>query len=70
MDALADMFKRTDTRWAPWTVIDGNNQKAARIAVLSHVIAELEKSVPREFPDANPAIVALAQRTIGYSPKG
>lgn len=70
LDALKDMFKRTHTHWAPWTVIDGNNQKAARIAVLTHVIAELEASVPQEFPDANPAIVALAQRTIGYSPKG
>jgi polyphosphate kinase 2 (PPK2 family) len=70
LGALKDMFKHTHTHWAPWTVIDGNNQKAARIAVLSHVIAELEKSVPQEFPDANPEIVALAQRMIGYSPKG
>ena len=70
LDALNDMFKRTHTHLAPWTVVDGNNQKTARQAVLSHVIAELEKSVPQEFPDANPAIVALAQRTIGYSPKG
>jgi polyphosphate kinase 2 (PPK2 family) len=70
LDALKDMFKRTHTHWAPWTVVDGNNQKAARIAVLSHVIAELEKSVPQEFPEADPAVVALAQRAIGYSPKG
>ena len=68
--ALKDMFKRTHTHWAPWTVIDGNNQKAARIAVLTHVIAELEKSVPQEFPDANPDIVTLAQQAIGYSAKG
>jgi polyphosphate kinase 2 (PPK2 family) len=68
--ALKDMFKRTHTHWAPWTVIDGNNQKAARIAVLTHVIAELEKSVPQEFPDANPNIVTLAQQAIGYSAKG
>jgi hypothetical protein len=64
------MFKRTHTHWAPWTVIDGNNQKAARIAVLTHVITELEKSVPQEFPDANPDIVNLAQQAIGYSAKG
>lgn len=70
LDALKDMFKRTHTHWAPWTVIDGNNQKAARIAVLTHVIGELEKSVPQEFPGADPEIVALARRTIGYSPTG
>ena len=70
LDALKEMFKHTHTPWAPWTIIDGNSQKAARIAVLSHVIAELKKSVPQEFPEANPTIVALARQTIGYSPKG
>ncbi|OYY68688.1 MAG: polyphosphate kinase [Sphingomonadales bacterium 17-56-6] len=68
--ALEDMFERTHTHWAPWTVIDGNNQKAARIAVLTHVVQELEKSVPQAFPDANSEIVALAQQEIGYSAKG
>jgi len=70
MDALADMFKRTHTRWAPWTVIDGNNQKAARIAALKHVVESLEASVPQDFPDAKPEIVALAEKTFGYSPVG
>jgi len=28
LEAIADMFRETDTRWAPWTVIDGNNKKA------------------------------------------
>ena len=32
--AIKDMFDQTDTRWAPWTVIDGNDKKAARIAAL------------------------------------
>jgi polyphosphate kinase 2 (PPK2 family) len=68
--ALKDMFKRTHTHWAPWTVIDGNNQKAARIAVLTHVVQELEKSVPQAFPEANPDIITLAQQAIGYSAKG
>lgn len=70
MDALVDMFKRTHTRWAPWTVIDGNNQKAARIAALKHVVESLEASVPQDFPDAKPEIVALAKKTFGYSPVG
>jgi polyphosphate kinase 2 (PPK2 family) len=70
LSALKDMFKRTHTHWAPWTVIDGNNQKSARIAVLMHVIKELENGVSQQFPAADPDIVALAQRTIGYSPKG
>jgi AMP-polyphosphate phosphotransferase len=70
LDAMKDMFKRTDTHWAPWTVIDGNNQKAARIAVLQHVVKEMEASVPQEFPDADAEIMAMAQKSLGYSPVG
>ena len=68
--AMADMFARTDTRWAPWTVIDGNNQKSARIAVLQHVVEELEASVPQEFPEADAEIIKMAKDVLGYSPKG
>ena len=68
-DAIHDMFKHTDTRWAPWQVFDGNNQKAARIAVLSHVVSELEGHVPKDFPDADPAITKLASQAFGYSAK-
>jgi polyphosphate kinase 2 (PPK2 family) len=66
LDAMKDMFKRTDTHWAPWTVIDGNNQKAARMAVLSHVVKELEASVPQDFPEVDAGILALATATLGY----
>ena len=68
--AMSDMFARTDTRWAPWTVIDGNNQKSARIAVLQHVVKELEASVPQEFPEADAEILKMAKDVLGYSPKG
>jgi AMP-polyphosphate phosphotransferase len=70
LDAMHDMFKHTDTRWAPWQVIDGNNQKAARIAVLEYVIKELETRIPGDFPEADPAIVKLAGEAFGYSSKG
>jgi len=67
--ALDEMFAQTDTRWAPWTVIDGNNKKAARIAALSHVAATLEAAVPMTPPDRDPAVVKLAQKAFGYKPK-
>jgi AMP-polyphosphate phosphotransferase len=70
LDAMDDMFKHTDTRWAPWQVIDGNNQKAARIAVLEYVVKELETCIPGDFPEADPAIVKLAGEAFGYSSKG
>jgi polyphosphate kinase 2 (PPK2 family) len=67
--AMDDMFARTDTRWAPWIVIDGNNQKAARIAVLEHVVRELGASVPQEFPETDVEISKLAKDVLGYNSK-
>ena len=69
LKAMNDMFARTDTRWAPWTVIDGNNQKSARIAVLEHVVRELEASVPQDFPEADADIVHMAKDALGYKAK-
>jgi AMP-polyphosphate phosphotransferase len=63
--AMNEMFEQTDTRWAPWAVFDGNNQKAARIAILSHILAELKSHVPQEFPDVSPQILELAKKALG-----
>ena len=66
LDAIHDMFKFTDTRWAPWKVIDGNNKKAARIAAMTHVAETLEAALPEELPEADPELVKLAERAFGY----
>lgn len=66
LSAYADMFARTDTRWAPWKVIDGNNKKAARIAALTHIADALEAKVSMTPPDADPAVVELARAAFGY----
>lgn len=62
MKAYHDMFERTDTRWAPWCVIDGNDKKAARIAALTYVADRLEAEVDMTMPDADPEVVALARK--------
>lgn len=49
--ALAAMFKLTDTRWAPWVGIDANDEPAARIAALTVIAEALEKAVPAEPPE-------------------
>ncbi|HEY1605190.1 MAG TPA: polyphosphate kinase [Allosphingosinicella sp.] len=67
-DALAaaeEMFARTDTRWAPWTAIDGNNKKAARIAALIAVAEAMESAVSMEPPPIDPDIEDLAHRAFG-----
>ncbi|SNS43478.1 polyphosphate kinase 2 family protein [Sphingopyxis indica] len=69
LDAMHEMFRLTDTRWAPWKVIDGNNKKAARIAALTHVAEALEAAVPMTPPDRDPALVELASEAFGYKVK-
>lgn len=64
MTAAADMFAQTDTRWAPWTVIDANDKKAARISVLSHVAEQLDQWLPDEFPKLDPELRELAERSL------
>ncbi len=63
--AMNEMFAQTDTRWAPWKVIDGNNKKAARIAALTYIADRLEKAVPLAPPPIDPALVALAKKIFG-----
>ena len=67
--AMDEMFTQTNTRWAPWKVIDGNNKKAARIAALTHVAEALEAIVPMTPPDLDPAVVKLAGKAFGYKPE-
>jgi polyphosphate kinase 2 (PPK2 family) len=59
--ATEDMFARTDTRWAPWTVIDGTHKKYARLAVLEHVANVLEKAVPMAPPELDDETARLAR---------
>jgi len=68
-EALHEMFAKTDTRWAPWHVIDGNDRKAGRIAALRTIAERLEKHVPMDMPDADPALIELAREAFGYKPK-
>ena len=67
LKAYHDMFERTDTRWAPWTVIDGNNKKAARIVALTEIANQLQKHVSMTPPDADPELVALAEKALGVT---
>jgi AMP-polyphosphate phosphotransferase len=68
LKAMHDMFARTDTRWAPWKAIDGNNKKAARIAALMHVADRLEAGVTMKPPPLDPEVAKLAEEAFGYKP--
>jgi polyphosphate kinase 2 (PPK2 family) len=57
--ALDDMFAATDTRWAPWRVIDSNDKKAGRIAALTLLADAFEKAIPAEPPAIGDTVVAF-----------
>lgn len=61
LDAMHEMFARTNTEIAPWVVIDGNDKKAARIAALTAIADALEARVPMDPPALDPAVEAAAR---------
>lgn len=65
LKAVVDMFAHTDTRWAPWTVIDGNDKKAARIAALTAIATQLEAKVSMEPPALDPSLEQLVKAQLG-----
>ena len=47
--ARDDMFKATDTAWAPWYVVNSNDKKRARLNLITHFLSKVEyKKAPRE----------------------
>lgn len=65
LDAIHAMFRHTDTRRAPWIVIDGNDKKAGRIAALTAIADRLEKNVPMDPPALDPAVAKAAKKAFG-----
>ncbi len=65
LKAYAEMFARTDTGGCPWTVIDGNDKKAARIAALTAVADRLEAAVPMDPPPLDPEVRRIAEEALG-----
>lgn len=65
--AMDEMFRATNTRWAPWTVIDGNDKKAARIAALTAIADQLEAKVPMAPPPLDPELERLAREGLEIS---
>ena len=47
--ARDEMFKATDSSWAPWYVVDSNDKQRARLNLITHFLGKIPyKSVPRE----------------------
>jgi polyphosphate kinase len=61
--ARDDMFKATDTSWAPWHVVRSDDKRRARLNVISHFL----KQIPyRELPRDKPTL-PKRQKSHGYA---
>jgi polyphosphate kinase 2 len=50
--ARNDMFKATDTPWAPWHVVRSDDKKRARLNVISHLLSQIPyKELDRQRPE-------------------
>jgi polyphosphate kinase len=47
--ARDEMFKASDTSWAPWYVVHSDNKRRARLNVLTHILSKIPyQELPRE----------------------
>ena len=47
-EAVNEMIVRTDTDYAPWTIVEGNNKYYARLKVMKTVIDLFEKRLAKK----------------------
>ena len=57
VEVLHEMFALTDTRWAPWKVIDANDDIGGGLAALAVIADAMEKAMPAEPPAMGDTIV-------------
>ncbi len=60
--ARDDMFKATDTPWAPWHVIRSDDKKRARLNAISHLLAQ----IPYQHQSHDKPILPKRQKPDGY----
>ena len=61
--ARDDMFKATDTPWAPWLVVRSDDKKRARLNVISHLLTQ----IPYERPPREKPKLPKRQQPDGYA---
>jgi polyphosphate kinase 2 len=60
--ARDDMFKATDTPWAPWRVVRSDDKKRARLNVISDLLSQ----IPFEDPPREKPVLPKRQKPHGY----
>lgn len=68
--AIAEMFEKTHTKHAPWTVVSGEYKLNGRIEVLEAIAAALGREVPATPPPMDPAMEAEIRKRLGLADEG
>jgi len=69
VEAYEDMFDKTSTSHAPWTVIAADDKKTARIAGIEAVVAALGEDVDLTYPPVADDLRELAEAALGVTLK-
>lgn len=67
-DAIDEMFARTSSRHAPWTLIPANDKKHARIAAITEIVDRLSDGVDLSPPTLDSAVLAEAREHFDLAP--
>jgi polyphosphate kinase 2 (PPK2 family) len=60
--ARDEMFRASDTTWAPWYAVHSDDKRKARLAVIAHILS----SVPYEAPAREKIKLPKRQKPHGY----
>jgi polyphosphate kinase 2 (PPK2 family) len=61
-DAVEDMLDRTDTPYAPWSLVEGDSKRWARVKVAETVIAAIEHGMRSRGFEVPPPPAALVPK--------
>jgi hypothetical protein len=60
MRLYEEMLERTETEWAPWTIVEATDKRHTTVKVYQTVIEALEKRLGTSFGEATAAAEAAA----------
>lgn len=64
-DAINDMFRKTSTSIAPWTIIPGNKKWYTRIQSLKTIVESLEHQIDVSMPPVDKSLIKAARKKLG-----
>lgn len=62
---INDVFAQTDTRWAPWMVVNGNDEATSSFQSMEVLAAALEKAMPGSPPAEGDTVVPFRHSRAG-----